>query len=323
MAINTMDAKVKPDCGELLQKAREAQKLKLPEVAAQLKLPMARLVEIETSEFDPSISATFYRGYIRSYARLLKLDPQPLLDSFNQTVIEETGIETNPRLSAFNSKREVTTGNQFFKWVSVLIVIVILGAVGWGLKERLSETSSEAALLDGLTTESEASAKDSNSVNTLDLELGSNDDTASSTASNARSVLTDSSDVLNSTSDINPSANEQAAAQTEGLHQVESSEQVNERSAGTPQSVSSSPTNEALDELVLAFVGDCWVEVSDATGERLAFGIKKNGKVMTLQGLPPFKVLLGDPSVVSLQHNQQAIDLSGYRAGRTVNLVID
>lgn len=319
MAIDTMDAKVKPSCGEQLQHAREAQSLKLSDVAQQLKLPEARLIEIESSEYDPSISATFYRGYIRAYARLLKLEVEPLLESFNQTVVQETAIETNPRLSAFSSKKEVTTGTQLFKWISVIIVISILSLVAWGLKERLSQSSSESALLDSVIADN--SDKEKVVTNALDLGLSANEPVANEDAS----TRIEQAGQIESTLD-DSLVNESQSVKSEPLNPEDRSTTAStdvQPVSTSANKASSSVTDANLDELVFAFVGDCWVEVTDATGERLAFGIKRNGKVMTLQGKPPIKILLGDPSVVSLQHNQKMIDLSGYRAGRSVNLVIE
>lgn len=323
MAIDAMDAKVKPSCGEQLQSAREAQSLKLSDVALQLKLPEARLIEIESSEYDPAISATFYRGYIRAYARLLKLDVEPLLESFNQTVVQETAIETNPRLSAFSSKKEVTTGTQLFKWMSAIIVISILSLVAWGLKERFSQLPDESALLDG---EIANNSDDEAFTNTLDLSLTVNEPVANEDAS-AGVEQSEHTDSIENESLANENrANESNESASESVNRENTSTAVMSEAQPVPgdaDKTDSRVTDADLDELVFAFVGDCWVEVTDATGERLAIGIKRNGKVMTLQGKPPFKVLLGDPSVVSLQHNQNMIDLSGYRAGRSVNLVID
>jgi cytoskeleton protein RodZ len=71
-----------PDTGigaELLR-AREARGLALSDVAQQLKFSARQLEALEQDRFDALPGGTFARGMVRSYARLLKLDPEPLLE---------------------------------------------------------------------------------------------------------------------------------------------------------------------------------------------------------------------------------------------------
>lgn len=68
--------------------------------------------------------------------------------------------------------------------------------------------------------------------------------------------------------------------------------------------------------LVLAFADNCWVEVFDANGKLLLSGIKTTGDKYKLSGEPPFRVVLGVPSVVHLTYEGKKIDLRGHPAGR-------
>jgi cytoskeleton protein RodZ len=65
--------------GAELQRAREARGLALSEVAQQLKFAPRQLEALEQDRFDLLPGGTFARGMVRNYARLLKIDPEPLL----------------------------------------------------------------------------------------------------------------------------------------------------------------------------------------------------------------------------------------------------
>jgi cytoskeleton protein RodZ len=65
--------------GQELAAAREARGLALADVAQQLKFAPRQLEALEQERFEALPGATFARGMVRSYARLLKLDPEPLL----------------------------------------------------------------------------------------------------------------------------------------------------------------------------------------------------------------------------------------------------
>jgi cytoskeleton protein RodZ len=65
--------------GQELAAAREARGLALADVAQQLKFAPRQLEALEQEHFEALPGATFARGMVRSYARLLKLDPEPLV----------------------------------------------------------------------------------------------------------------------------------------------------------------------------------------------------------------------------------------------------
>jgi len=62
-----------------LAQAREAAGLSLEEAARQLKFAPRQLQALEAGELQRLPGGTFVRGMVRSYARLLHVDPEPLL----------------------------------------------------------------------------------------------------------------------------------------------------------------------------------------------------------------------------------------------------
>lgn len=70
-------------------------------------------------------------------------------------------------------------------------------------------------------------------------------------------------------------------------------------------------------DLVFTFSGDCWMKLTDATGEDVAYGIKQAGRVMPVSGVPPFEVVLGAPESVQISYAGEAIDMTRFRSGYT------
>ena len=66
--------------GAELKNAREALGLTVSEVAHQLKLAPRQVEALEAGRFDALPGGTFVRGMLRNYARLLKLEPDALLE---------------------------------------------------------------------------------------------------------------------------------------------------------------------------------------------------------------------------------------------------
>jgi len=72
-------------------------------------------------------------------------------------------------------------------------------------------------------------------------------------------------------------------------------------------------------DVVFTFKDDCWVSVKDANKETMAYGVKTKGRVMTVSGVPPVRVILGAPQNVEIDFGGQAVDMNAYEAGRSAN----
>ena len=66
--------------GAALKRAREELGLSITEVSHHLKLAPRQVEALEDERFDQLPGPTFVRGMIKTYARLLKLEPEPLLE---------------------------------------------------------------------------------------------------------------------------------------------------------------------------------------------------------------------------------------------------
>ncbi len=55
--------------------------------------------------------------------------------------------------------------------------------------------------------------------------------------------------------------------------------------------------------MLLTYTGDCWTEITDASGRRLFFDLGKDGRTVELTGAEPFNVLFGNPGNVSVLVN--------------------
>ncbi len=75
------------------------------------------------------------------------------------------------------------------------------------------------------------------------------------------------------------------------------------------------PVAEGEVALSLTFSGDCWTEVSDATGRRLFFEMGRAGDTVDLAGVAPFAVLFGNVDNVSVRVDGDDYPLSSTNPG--------
>ncbi|BBB60481.1 helix-turn-helix domain-containing protein [Undibacterium sp. KW1] len=66
--------------GSQLSAARVQLGLSVQQVADQLKLSQRQILALESNQFDDLPKMVIVRGFVRSYAKLLKLDPAPVID---------------------------------------------------------------------------------------------------------------------------------------------------------------------------------------------------------------------------------------------------
>ena len=75
--------------------------------------------------------------------------------------------------------------------------------------------------------------------------------------------------------------------------------------------------------VLLTYTGDCWTEVTDATGRRLFFDLGKDGRTVELSGAEPLNVLFGNPGNVSVLVNGDGFALpASARPDRPLRLTI-
>ena len=75
--------------GASLKAARETLKLSIADVSSQLHLSEKQIRALEQDDFESFGSAMLARGFIKNYARLLSLDPEPLLEIHRKTFPED------------------------------------------------------------------------------------------------------------------------------------------------------------------------------------------------------------------------------------------
>ena len=74
----------------------------------------------------------------------------------------------------------------------------------------------------------------------------------------------------------------------------------------------------------LSFSGDCWTEVSDASGRRLFYDLGTAGRVVALAGDEPLQIVLGNSENVSINVEGQDYPISDYvRRGSLTRLTIN
>jgi len=144
--------------GQELAAAREARGLALADVAQQLKFAPRQLEALEQERFSALPGATFVRGMVRNYARLLKIDPEPLLER----IAGRAEVPDSGRLAAryhqpvpFSDSARRST----FVYLGLSLgVLVLVGAVAFQWHQERNTAAKSAAKSQKATSVAKAPA---------------------------------------------------------------------------------------------------------------------------------------------------------------------
>src|SRR5262245_33465210 len=81
---NPLQSGVMPTVGEQLRTAREARKLDLNRVGEVTKIRTDHLRALEAGDYDQFAAPVYIRGFVRTYATLLKLDVSKIVADLDQ-----------------------------------------------------------------------------------------------------------------------------------------------------------------------------------------------------------------------------------------------
>ena len=310
--------------GQILADARKLAGLSQQQVADKLKFRLSLVQNIEAEIFDKTISATYNRGYLKNYAKLVNVSIDEVISSFEMLGVAEVQYAEMQSFSRITEKR---AQNSMLMWVSYFILALLIGStVMWWLQDPdlLSEVENTDSVISSQdSSELEKVTKPSLSV--TDGNVGgansANDIVQQSNSNNSNNIVAGQSSQLSELESVKP--DDSINSQNQNLAQVVSSQSDNKvvenEGAGNKKAANAEEYGETL---IFTFSGDCWVNIIDGTGIQRAWGIKKSGYVMKITGEAPWNITLGKPELVSLNYEGQEINMSQFGIGNIARFIL-
>jgi cytoskeleton protein RodZ len=256
---NAIDTTRSP--GGRLRFIREQNNMSIKHVADRLYLD-ARVIEaLEADNYEKLPPTLFVRGYLRNYAKLMDISPESIMASF-----EENQQKAAPSLTAPFKKKQQASRNDLWPTVITIFVIVTLMTLMalWQFYPNMA-IEKFPPLINSHEESPWPSGTDfehdTNHITEIDetrIAAGEQNMTVSSTTVQSPPAVV---------SVIQPEANT------------------------PPQSAEQDNT------IKMHFKQKVWMRITDNTGKQLFQDIGKAGEVLSLDGLPPFKMRVGNTGV--------------------------
>lgn len=271
-----------PTVGQRLRAAREEAHLTVLDVAQSLKFSPRQVEALEEDDHAALPGNTVVRGFARSYARLLRLDPDALLRMLDErTPIAPADVRPPDNMGV---AADTTAARQFTPVVSATVVVA-LAALILGLWQFFGPAAKQPSTGTQVAAVPPAPA----SAEPVDADPAPAPDAAVAPV---------------------------ASGGTEAAPAAE---------AGALASVPApmAPALAGQPALLFVFHDRSWLEVSDADRQVLHTGENLAGTRLTLNGKPPFDIVVGNASNVKLTYGEREIDLASYTRADVARLKLE
>jgi len=280
-----------PGVGARLRLAREMRSLSVSDVAQTLKLGPRQVEALESGDWQGLPGQTFVRGFVRNYARMLQIDPDPLMEQLDAQLekpadslnVSETRRTAMPSSQPRRDRTVVFAG---------LVLLVLAGVAYVLLPNDLSALrESTQKLIDSL----------------------SHKEAAPASGSAPAAPVAASEPVFPPGSTQQQVMNPQAQA---------SAEMAPAPLAAAPiAGAATAPPGNA--QLRFVFSGESWVEVRDRDNKVIFSQRGAAGSEQGVSGQGPLSLVIGYAPGVKLFWRGQTIDLAPHTKGEVARLVLE
>jgi len=275
--------------GDRLRKAREEQGLSLRETADKLCLLAPCVQAMEENNYAYFKAAIFAKGYLRNYVKLLSLNEEQAMSEYAQYAdhLPEQDVDFLFLDKQPNSK------NTWLRNTIVGALICLLLFAAWYLWSSQADEEGLVAIQSETAIDSTEVVKQELKT-VIDPLVGSSvlvqdDRLARMDPQNLQTVLS---------IETNPQMMETVVIDKDPVEHV------------------------ADNTLILTFVGDCWVKVVDAKGNTLVSDLKKADDTVTIKGLVPFSIVVGNAAMVAVNFNGEPVSINSVATNNSAKFTV-
>lgn len=299
---NVVDFSESP--GRRLRVLRQSRGLEIERIAAQLHLRVHIVEALEQDRYQDMAGSVFVVGYLNNYARLLGIDPAPLVAAYRAANLAPEPAEIPVKVLP---RQEIGSGHILVRLVSIALVVAVIALIVLWWQNR-AET---------LTTRPPGESADSTVAMTGNRpapDLGAG---PAATTGSALPMPTAAGSPPNAPVD-RPSDPRQAAATPATVAQTTAL-----TASPAPSAPAAAETSARVPEVGLTCTGPTSIKVRDASGTVILNRKLGRGDRRVLTGTPPYSFVIGNAAAVQMTVGGQPISLADHTQGKTARFTLD
>lgn len=280
--------------GLTLREARGRLGLSVADVAEQIKLAPRQIEALEADDFQHLPEMAYVRGFVRSYARILQLDAQMLMEALPKINADAAQLTPTsigaPFHEAYSSQRQ----NKVWLGAALLLAVLVVIFAIWHFTTPLDQPKTEQVETPILLP---AEVLPVSAVPEAEVIASSVPATVAAQAS---------------------SETQQPPVPAAKLPAPQAAPKTQSAAPVTQSGISSQTT-----ALRLVFDEESWVEIKDKDGNILASRINPKGGELRLSGNKPFSLVIGRAAGVRLYYQEKQVDLKPYTGMDVARLTLE
>lgn len=260
--------------GQQLLAARERMGLSIEDVVGQIKLAPRQIAALEADDFQALPETAFLRGFVRSYAKLLQLEAQPLLDALPGAQAAQPAVESAKIEATLPSERTARQQNINLLIAALVVALGIAGFAVWQsntpVVQETTSVADDALIAQSLPMPEQAEMLDGSGVPEVAV------------SGVAASAVTVSAPVTATT-------------------------------VSAPVAVAAVPpvaVATVSSALRLVFDKEAWAEIKDKNGKSLSNQLNHAGTELRVEGAAPFTLVIGHATSVHLFVREKPVTMT-------------
>lgn len=311
-----------PGPGQRLRQARLRRGLDLVQVARDLRLTPERVKAIENEDYPRLPNVVFVVGYVKSYARLLDLDPEALGEAYRAALAPparkaSASPAPPPRQAARpatpsanrRSKPGANPGPNESHWagITALLLIIIL-VLAWWLQRPADQATTSRQVAEKPVPDTLAQPQ-ARVDEAAEDEAGA-DSSLDESPMEPLDEPPEEMEVIEEEVGRDARA-PQGALPTAAAHKTQ-----------TPPEADVAQVVEKLD-VVISFTGPTSVDIRDSTMNYGLIGEMDQGDQHLLGGKPPYSLIIGNAAATRIQVGGQPFDFQSVVRGNVARFILD
>ncbi len=291
--------------GAALLRERRRQGLSLGDISRQLKLSVRQVEALERDDYSGYKSPVFIHGFIRNYAKLLGLDPEPL--------IRATDLMLNPPPVAAAAPREPersgpvrTDQGRHWLWPAVVTLVVVGIALAAYFSARRAPDATR-----GIPSVATRDKPETSSKIVAEAKTGVDSRAKVEPKPEAESAVRPTP---------KPEAKPEAKPETKTEPKTRA-EPAARAPAEASGAIAAEPSGRVTVRMI--FEQESWVEIKDRTGNTIFGQLNPAGSRRSVSAEPPLSVVVGHSAGVRLFVGDKSIDLAPHTRVDVARLTLE
>ena len=279
------DAALAATPGATLAAARAANGLSIAEVAEQMRISPRQVEAIESDRYAELPGTVFVRGFVRNYARLLKLDPVPLLHALEPELGGEVPLRAHEIAGTLPEAARRSHGRW---WLGLIAIVVAVAGAAAAYEWWRGRSVADAPIPSSVAPESPPAPRAP----------------AAATPPALESIPLAPERVTDTPSGGGGEAAWPGGAAT-GPRDVPAP-------AAAAETVPSKPVPVGTLRIDVVFVAESWIELRDGEGAVQFSGTGAAGSTRSFEAHAPVSIVVGNAGGVRITYNGKPFDVASH-----------